>query len=80
MTELRNEKKQEESRKIQEATEAFLRNGGVIQKLPPVMSFGPDLTLHQVEREGETEYEKIINKATQTAERKHPWRTFRSVV
>ncbi|BAQ90511.1 hypothetical protein [uncultured Mediterranean phage uvMED] len=80
MNEILNEKKQEESRKIQEATDAFLRNGGVIQKLPPVMSFGPDLTLHQVEREGETEYEKVINKATQTAERKHPWRTFRSVV
>tara|TARA_B100000287_G_C20431780_1_gene701825 strand:- start:200 stop:442 length:243 start_codon:yes stop_codon:yes gene_type:complete len=80
MNEILNEKKQEESRKIQEATDAFLRNGGVIKKLPPVMSFGPDLTLHQVEREGETEYEKVINKATQTAERKHPWRTFRSVV
>ena len=80
MNEILNEKKQEESRKIQEATEAFLRNGGVIEKLPPAMSFGPDLSLHEVEREGETEYEKIINKATQTAERKHPWRTFRSVV
>lgn len=79
MTELQNEKKQEESRKIQKATEAFLRNGGKIQKLPPVMSFGPDLTLHQVEREGQTEYEKIIQETTKT-KKGHPWRTFRSVV
>ena len=76
--EIPNEK-QEEHRKIEKAIEAFLRNGGVIQKLPPAMSFGPDLSLHEVEREGETEYEKIINEAT-TTKKGHPWRTFRSVV
>lgn len=78
MTELRNKKKQEESRKIQEATEAFLRNGGKIQKLPPIMSFG-HLSLHEMENEGQTEYEKIIQETTKT-KKGHPWRTFRSVV
>ena len=70
--------KQEEHRKVSEAIEAFLRNGGKIQKLPPIMSFG-HLSLHEMENEGETEYEKIIQETTKT-KKGHPWRTFRSVV
>ena len=70
--------KQEEHRKVSEAIEAFLRNGGKIQKLPPIMSFG-HLSLHEMENEGQTEYEKIIQETTKT-KKGHPWRTFRSVV
>jgi len=70
--------KQEEHRKVSEAIEAFLRNGGKIQKLPPILSFG-HLTLHEMENEGQTEYEKIIQETTKT-KKGHPWRTFRSVV
>ena len=70
--------KQEEHRKINQAIEAFLQNGGEIQKLPPVMSFG-HLSLHEMEAEGKAEYEKIIQETT-TTKKGHPWRTFRSVV
>tara|TARA_Y100000592_G_scaffold60550_1_gene94617 strand:+ start:108 stop:338 length:231 start_codon:yes stop_codon:yes gene_type:complete len=70
--------KQEEHRKVSEAIEAFLRNGGKIQKLPPILSFG-HLSLHEMENEGQTEYEKIIQETTKT-KKGHPWRTFRSVV
>ena len=76
--EIPNEK-QEEHRKIEKAIEAFLRNGGVIQKLPSFKAFGLP-TFYEMEAEGQTEYQEVINKATQTAERKHPWKTFRSVV
>lgn len=68
--------KQEEHRKIEKAIEAFLRNGGKIKKLPSFKAFGLP-SFYEMEAEGQTEYQTVINEATQTTERKHPWRTFK---
>ena len=76
--EIPNEK-QEEHRKIEKAIEAFLQKGGKIKKLPSFKAFSLP-TFYEMEAEGQTEYQEVINEATQTTERKHPWRTFRSVV
>ncbi len=75
--EIPNEK-QEESRKIQVATEAFLQKGGKIKKIPSFKAFGLP-SFYEMENEGETEYQEVINEAT-TTKKGHPWRTFRSVV
>jgi len=83
--------KQEESLRIQKATEAFLRNGGQIERLHPIRAYGyinmdiwkeriePDLILHEVEREGKAQYQKANQQATSTTikERIHPWRIFK---
>ena len=75
--EIPNEK-QEESRKIQVATEAFLQKGGKIKKIPSFKAFGLP-SFYEMENEGETEYQEVINEAT-TTKKGHPWGTFRSVV
>tara|TARA_B100000686_G_C16404796_1_gene769168 strand:+ start:441 stop:671 length:231 start_codon:yes stop_codon:yes gene_type:complete len=75
--EIPNEK-QEEHRKIEKAIEAFLQKGGKIKKIPSFKAFGLP-SFYEMENEGETEYQEVINEAT-TTKKGHPWRTFRSVV
>ena len=83
--------KQEESVRIQKAIEAFLQNGGHIERLNPIRAYGffnmdiwkeriePDLILHEVEREAKAQHQKANQQATSTTikERIHPWRVFK---
>ena len=62
--EIPNEK-QEESRKIQVATEAFLQKGGEIKKIPSFKAFGLP-SIYEMENEGETEYQAVIIEAETT--------------
>ena len=83
--------KQEESLMIQKATEAFLQNGGHIERLNPIRAYGyinmdiwqgrcePDLILHEVEATVQAQHQKANHQTTSTTikERIHPWRVFK---